>query len=45
LLDAFFEKRERPSRAQIFQVEALDCRFRDGAVEGYTFAILARTPP
>ena len=37
LLDAFFEKRERPSRAQIFQVEALDCRFRDGAVEGYTF--------
>jgi SAM-dependent methyltransferase len=37
LLEAYFEKRERPSRAQIFQVEALDCRFRDKGVEGFSF--------
>jgi hypothetical protein len=36
-LQAYFEKRERPSPAQIFQAESLDCRFRDNGVEAHSF--------
>ena len=37
LIQAFFEKRDRPSSAQVFQLEALNCRHLEGGDKSITF--------